>query len=555
MLTHLSVKNYALIDHLEMEFYQGLSTITGETGAGKSILLGALGLIQGQRADSSVIKAGESHCVVEASFDVSTYGMASFFEENELDYQKITIVRRQLSANGKSRAFINDLPVNLTILRDFTARVLDIHSQHANLLLQDAPFQMEVVDTYGGALGILEEYKDLYRRWREAVQALSKRKEELAKSQEEQDYLLFQFEELRAAQLEEGEQEQLEARQKMLEHAEELAAAYWGGYNLLRGEQEGNIIASLHTAFAPLQRLQEADPRAGEAAKRIESALLELEDVARDLEVLAEGTEYNPQEAERVAERLSLIYSLQTKHRLDSAEELLTLQASLKEQIDSISTGAADVIALEKTVKKARESLQAVGEKLSAARKGCVEALSREVAQTLILLGIPHAAFEINLPPFKDYEPTGAEGVEFLFSANRNLPLQPLSKVASGGEMSRVMLTLKRLIAIGAQLPTIIFDEIDTGISGEIASKMGSIMEQMAEHMQVINITHLPQIAARGEHHYLVYKEHEAEQSSTRIRLLNDKERKLEIAKMLSGAEVTAAALANAQELLKGERN
>lgn len=535
-----------------MEFFPGLSTITGETGAGKSILLGALGLIQGERADITAIQHGATTCVVEAEFDIAAYGLEAFFEEENLEYQRHTIVRRQLADSGKSRAFINDLPVNLKTLREFAARVLDIHSQHANLLLQDSNFQLQVLDSFAHADGLLQTYKTHYTVWRAAQNALKKAQEEANRAAQDRDYVEYQLAELNAAALQEGEQEELEQRQKTLGHAQDLAAAYGESYAALQGEAaETNVLMQLHDAADRLGRLRDADPQAGTAADRIQAAMFELEDVAKELGVRFEDMNFDPSEAEQVAQRLDTLYHLQRKHNLESVGELIALRDEYAARMELLNDSSSTLKRLEKECNSAEAALREAGEALRSARAAVKEQLGEQVRATLLQLGIPHAQFSVEITPLHEWGAWGGDGIDFLFTANKNGVLQPLAKIASGGEMSRIMLSLKRIMALGRQLPSIIFDEIDTGVSGEVASKLGDIMEELALRMQVINITHLPQIASRGEHHYLVYKEHDSSQTTSQITLLSAQERETEIAKMLSGASVTEAALANAKELLQ----
>ena len=556
MLTHLTIRNYALIESLDMDFFPGLSTITGETGAGKSIILGALGLIQGERADTTAIQHGAASCIVEAEFDIKPYGLEDFFATENLDYQEHTIVRRQLADSGKSRAFINDVPVNLKTLRDFASRVLDIHSQHANLLLQDANFQLHVLDVYAKTDGVMRTYRERYGQWRAAKQTLEKTKEQAAKAAEDRDYVSYQLSELTAANLQEGEQEELEQRQKTLTHAQELAAAYGESYVALQGDAaETNILLQLHEAVDKLERLREADPDAGTAADRIEAAMLDLEDVAKDLSVKFEDMEFDPAEAERVEQRLDTLYHLEKKHRVESVGELIALRDEYTAKMELIDDSEGTIRRLEQECAKALAALEEVGKKLREVRLQAKDRLGNEVEGTLRQLGMPHAHFIVQIAPLDEWGAEGGDSVEFQFTANKNGVLQPLAKVASGGEMSRMMLSLKRIMALGRQLPSIIFDEIDTGVSGEVASKLGDIMEELALRMQVINITHLPQIASCGSHHYRVYKEHGSNQTTTQISLLTEQEREEEIAKMLSGASVTEAALANARELLQARKS
>lgn len=550
MLKRLQVQSYALIESLDMEFFPGLNIITGETGAGKSILLGALGLIRGDRADVSVIQAGASQCVVEAEYDVRGLELQSFFAAEDLEYHEEVLVRRQVQANGKSRAFINDTPVNLTQLRAFSERVMDIHSQHANLLLQDAPFQVGVLDGFGEHVDLFAGYQQLYTAWQRAHGELESFEEALRRGEAERDYREHQYRELQSARLSCGEMERLEGRHRELANADRLREGYGVALSALRDEGGGGVLARMQRGLSALQRVGEIDKKGQALAERLESARIEIDDIAGEIEALHGEWDLDPAELERITDRLNQLHRLEHKHAVHGEAELIALRDRLGRELEGTQEREAELAKLRKQEQQLREELLAKGRELHTRRETAAPGLAERVRNLLISLGIERAQFAVNVASREDPGPLGMDRVEFLFNANAQGELQPLSKVASGGELSRVMLSLKSIMARVADLPTIIFDEIDTGVSGAVASRMGAILHAMGGRMQVINITHLPQIAARGEHHYLVYKEHGEEVSRTNVRLLASQERVLELAKMLSGAEVTDVALANARVLL-----
>lgn len=552
MLRHLEIENYALIDHLSLDFYPGLNIITGETGAGKSILLGALGLIQGKRADTNAIMQGQDRCVVEAEFQVAQYGLQSLFEEEDIDYADEVIIRRQVSASGKSRAFINDTPVSLAQLRAVSDRVLDIHSQHANLLLQDAPFQLGVLDAFGGNAELLASYTPAYRKWRKTALELHRVRSLREEGLNEQRGLQAAVAELKEAALKPGEQAEMEERQQELANADRLSEELGRTHIALNGDEGYTALTLLREAQQALRRIADVMPDAQTLADRVESLSLEALDVANEAEALLDRVNADPQELARLDERLNLLYRLQSRYLCSDTEELIANMEDMEQQLATFDSSEEDLARLEAEESKQRDEVEVYATKLRSAREKACSGLSKAIVGTLQQLGIEHAQLEVRLRPTEDYNATGADEASFLFSANRQQAPQPLAKVASGGEMSRVMLSLKQLVARAQSLPTIIFDEIDTGISGAVATQMGQILAGLADTMQVINITHLPQIASHGEHHYLVYKQHDEEETHSHIRLLDQEERIREIAKMLSGENVTAAALVNAKELLKG---
>lgn len=551
MLTHLTIRHYALIESLDLALAPGFTVITGETGAGKSIILGALGLIQGQRADVSVIQQGESSCVVEGEFDITHYHLESFFERNDLDYSPHALVRRQLTANGKSRAFINDVPVNLTVMRDFASRVIDIHSQHANLLLQDAPFQMEVLDVFAGAEAELSAYQAAYATWESTDKRYRATLQAQEQLQADREFIEHQFRELEGAALREGEQAELEARQRMLAHAAQLAEAYTLGLTAIRGETEYNVLSQLRGAQQALERLASEVPATGALAKRLESSMLDLEDLGNELEQKLQTVDAEPESIAAVDSRLSQLYTLLSKHHCEDEKALIALRDRYREQLELATDERGALAQLEKEQQAAKRALGVAGQALHERRAQAVPALCKKLLEYLRSLGMPHAQFTVSLTAREAAGVYGLDQIEFLFSANANVPMLSLARIASGGEMSRVMLALKMIVSRRRALPTIVFDEIDTGISGEVASRMGGMLHEMAQQMQVINITHLPQIAVYADQHLLVYKEHGPGQTLSHIRGLDSTERVEEIAKLLSGASVTPAALANAQELLK----
>ena len=550
MLKQLHIKNFTLIDHLDITFEGGFSVITGETGAGKSIILGALGLLLGQRADSKAIKSGRDRCVIEAHFDLSRYGMASFFEEKDLDYDPTdTILRRELGSNGKSRAFVNDTPVALATLKELGSQLVDIHSQHQNLLLNKEDFQLSVVDIIAGDEGELERYREAYGRYKELGIELEKAREALRQHRENEDFIRFQHHELEEARLAEGEQEELEQEFSILSHAEEIKSALFEADDIMTGD--GGIIERLKTALHSVDSVTKVYPAIADAAQRMESSFIELKDIADEVAQHAERVDFDPSRLETVSERIDLIYRLEQKFHVENVSQLIALQEDFEQQLNQIDGGDEHLQELETRLKETENECIALAKALTATREKAARKVEEEMRQRLVPLGIPKVRFEVQLTA-KPLSADGADKVSFLFTANSSTPLQPVSQVASGGEIARVMLSLKAMISGAVKLPTIIFDEIDTGVSGKVAEMMAKIMREMGEHeRQVISITHLPQIAAMGAHHYKVYKEEGDEGTASHMRQLTATERVGEIAQMLSGSDVSDAAIKNAQELLK----
>lgn len=551
MLKQLYIKNFTLIDELNIQMHPGFSVITGETGAGKSIILGAIGLLLGNRADSKSIKAGRDRCVIEAHFDLSKYDMQQFFTDNDIDEDlSDTIIRRELTAAGKSRAFINDTPVSLTKMRELGEQLVDIHSQHQNLLLQKEDFQLNVVDIIAQDEKLRKNYEAAYNQYKQANQKLNALKAEIEKNRENEDFLRFQFKELDEAQLQNGEQEELEQEYEMLSHSEDIKTALYQADNHLSGD-DGNIIERLKQASEQLANIKDVYPEVTELLERIDSSYIELKDIAQEINGLTDHVEFDPARLETINERLDKLNSLQQKFHVRDLGELIETYHQLKEQLSHIDHSDEDVEALEQEVIQLLEKAQKQAKELTAIRTKAAKKVEEEMKQRLIPLGIPNVRFSISLTE-KPLSHDGGDKVSFLFSANKSTPLQPVTQVASGGEIARVMLSLKAMISGAVKLPTIIFDEIDTGVSGKIAEKMAQIMVEMGNHeRQVLSITHLPQIAAMGSHHYKVSKEETNEGTISRMTELSQQERVQEIAQMLSGSDVSEAALANAKELLR----
>lgn len=549
MLKSLYIKNYALIDSLEIDFSAGFSVITGETGAGKSIILGALSLILGQRADAKTIKQGESKCIIEGIFDISAYNLNGFFEDRGIDYDNDCCLRRELLSSGKSRAFINDTPVSLGDLKELGSQLIDIHSQHQNLLLSDNRFQLQVVDILAGNQDLLKKYANTYNWYKDSVKALEDLKESAQKSKAEEDYLRFQYASLSDASLVEGEQEELEEELEMLNHAEDIKSGLYKISNLLSGE-DGGIMPALKDCLTTAQSLSQVYAKAEEIRQRIETAYIDLKDLELDVERQGADVDFNPERLNYIEERLDIIYSLEKKYNLSTVSELIVLQTEISAKLENIDSFDEQIEEFEKEVISNREKAEAEARALSEGRKKASKSIEDTLVKKIAFLGMPNVRFECNIVPKKQFDVTGIDNVSFLFSANKNTPLQPVSEIASGGEMSRLMLCLKSMIAGATALPSIIFDEIDTGVSGEIADKMGLIMQEFGQNMQVIAITHLPQIAAKGRSHYLVYKTDDEDTTTTHLRQLDDKERLEEIARMLSGSELTDAAIQNAKVML-----
>ena len=550
MLKRLKIRNYALIRELDVEFNSGFTIITGETGAGKSILLGALSLILGQRADTTALKDTEKKCVVEGVFNVKDYDLKELFEQYDLDYEEQAIFRREISPSGKSRAFINDTPVNLKAMRELGLRLVDIHSQHQNLELNNQHFQLTVVDLYAGHNDLLETYREKFRIYRKTVQALNTLLEKAGQSKADLDYFRFQFEQLEKVALVDGEQEEMEKELETLNHAEEIKSNLTQLFELLNGDGP-SVVRGSKDGLNLLNKVAKFFPEGESLNQRLESTYLELKDIAEEAERAAESVEYDPGRIEFLNERLDLIYTLQQKHRVETVAELIAIRDSLDEKISDIDSFDLEIEKLEKQRDIAEAEVKTLAGQLSEQRKEVLPAIEERVNGLLLQLGMPNSRFRVDLNSNGTLTSSGIDEASFMFSANKNAELCEISKVASGGEMSRLMLSLKSLISKSKALPTIIFDEIDSGISGEIAGKMGSILKEMAGGMQVINITHLPQVAAKGDYHYWVYKQDTEHETVTHLKLLSEKERVEELAKMLSGENISEAALQNAQELLR----
>ena len=551
MIQKLFIRNYALIDSLEIDLRPGFTVLTGETGAGKSIIMGALSLILGQRADTKAVKDLTQKTVIEGTFDISSYAMRPFFEENDLDYDDsgLCVLRRELTPAGKSRAFVNDTPVSLSLLKELGEQLIDIHSQHQNLLLGDNRFQLRMIDVWADDDALLTQYRTEYKRYRELGDTLLRLRRESEEKRKEEDYLRFQYEQLCDAHLQPGEQSALEEEQEMLTHAEEIKTALYS-VSCSLGDDEGGLLSKMKESLSTLRSLQRIYPAVEPLGERLDSAYIELKDILSEVDDRQESVSVDPARLQQVEERLDLLYGLQQKHRLANLEELLALQDDLKERLDEIDHSDEQLALLQKQLSLREESLRALAARLSAVRHEASGRFTEKLIERARPLGMPHLRFEVEWLPKEGFDADGTESVRYLFSANKNRPLESVADIASGGEISRLMLTIKSLAADATALPTIIFDEIDTGVSGEIADKMGEIMAGMARYMQVIAITHLPQVASRGKTHYRIYKDEDGETTQTRIELLDDNRRVQEVARMLSGSQLTDAAMKNARELL-----
>lgn len=551
MLKQLYIKNFTLIDELNISLYPGFSVITGETGAGKSIILGAIGLLLGNRADSKAIKAGRDRCVIEAHFDLSRYGMQKFFDDNDIDYDADdTIIRRELTAAGKSRAFINDTPVPLTRMRELGEQLVDIHSQHQNLLLQKEDFQLNVVDIIAQDADQLKVYQKEYDAYRKAKELLEELKAEIAKNRENEEFMRFQHKELDDANLQEGELEQLEQEAETLSHSEDIKTALYEADSALSGEND-SILDKLKNATHQLENICDVYPSMADVAGRMQSSYIELKDIAQEISSSVDHVEFDPNRLDAINTRLDKLYTLQQKFHVETVTELIATRDRIAEQLSHIDNGDEDIEEKEKEVAALLAKAEKQAALLTSIRQKSAKAIEKEMKGRLIPLGIPNVRFEIAFAE-KPLSGNGADKISFLFSANKSTQLQPVSQVASGGEIARVMLSLKAMISGAVKLPTIIFDEIDTGVSGKIAEKMADIMEEMGlQNRQVLSITHLPQIAAKGSHHYKVLKEETENGTISHMKELNNQERIEEIAQMLSGSDITQAALANAKELLR----
>lgn len=550
MLKQLHIQNFTLIDELDINFYPSFSVITGETGAGKSIILGAIGLLKGNRADTKLIRSGKEKCLIEAHFDVSKYNLLHFFEENDIDDDATDcIVRREIYSSGKSRAFINDTPVPLATMKELGEQLIDIHSQHQNLLLNQEDFQLQVVDIITQDNKSLAQYQACYQEYKKAAEQLEELKADIAKSQENEEFLRFQYGELAQAKLVEGEQEAIEQELATLEHAEEIKTALYQSEQLLSAESVG-IIEALRTITQQLDGIKEVYSPIEEVAQRIESCYIELKDIENEIQNKTENIEFDPQQLAKLQERIDLINALEHKFHVESVTELLTQQKLIKKQLEHIDHSDEALQKQQAHVDQLLKDCTKKANQLTTIRQKAAKAIEKEMSSRLVPLGIPKIRFKVEITQ-KPLGNKGQDGVSFLFSANTNSPLLPVSQVASGGEIARVMLSLKAMISGAVKLPTIIFDEIDTGVSGSVAEKMAYIMDEMGkEGRQVISITHLPQIAALGKTHYKVSKSESKDSTVSNMYELNQDQRIQEVAQMLSGSNVTEAALANARELL-----
>lgn len=551
MLKQLYIKNFTLIDELDIELYPGFSVITGETGAGKSIILGAIGLLLGQRADSKSIKAGAEKCIIEAHFDLSRYPMQDFFDENEIEQDsEDTIIRRELTAAGKSRAFINDTPVGLSQLKELGEQLVDVHSQHQNLLLQKQDFQLNVVDIIADDQQELTTYQQTFSQLQTAKSQLQALKDDIERNRQSQDFLQYQYEELENARLTEGEQEELEQQSETMEHAEDIKTALYEADNALYGEQTG-AVSQVRTAKNALSGISKVMPKTAELVERLESCRIELKDIADEVSSMLEDTDFDPSELDRINSRLDRIYELEKKYHADTVEELISQRDELRQKLNNIENSDETLAELEARCQQLTAKSQQQADALTKLRLKAGKEIEQQLRQRLVPLGMPNVRFEVNIQK-GELSKNGQDAVAFLFSANTSTPLQPVAQVASGGEIARVMLSLKAMISGAVKLPTIIFDEIDTGVSGKIAEKMADIMQEMGQtERQVISITHLPQIASKGSHHYRVSKEETANGTTSQMQELTQDERVSEIAQMLSGSDVSEAAIANAKQLLK----
>ncbi|MGB6151118.1 MAG: DNA repair protein RecN [Pricia sp.] len=549
MLANLSIKNYALIDELNVSFTDGFTCITGETGAGKSILLGGLALVLGKRADLSSLRDASKKCIIEAEFKVDKYGLKSFFKDNDLDYDALTVVRREIQPSGKSRAFINDSPVTLDILTQLGDSLIDVHSQNQTLRLTDNDFQLKVIDALADNSTLLSEYADkriAYRKTTKELEALIDFQKEAVK---EHDYNTFLFEELEAANLKEGVQEELEERYEQLNNVENILEMLSNGHQLLNDEQVGvvNLLTELKQVTG---RLANFGSQYTDLNQRIQSVAIEIDDIAGELQNFQDRAEADPQLLEETNTRLQQLYDLQKKHGVQDVTELLAIKDALDEKVGITENLESDIRKKQELQKVQEAALQMVAESISAKRKKVIPDFQKQLRQNLSALGMPSATFKIEIQPSKEFRSNGKDELTFLFSANKGTEFGELKKVASGGELSRIMLTIKAILAKYEHLPTMMFDEIDTGVSGEISNKMGDIMKAMSKTMQVFSITHLPQVASKGDHHFKVFKVEVEKTTHTKMKKLNPDERVVELAGMLGGKALTDSAMAHARELL-----
>ncbi len=550
MLKHLYIKNFTLIDQLDIEFHPGFSVITGETGAGKSIILGAIGLLLGNRADSKLIKQGEKKCTIEAHFDLSNYGFEAFFEAHDIDFEpEDTIIRRELTATGKSRAFVNDTPVSLQMMRTLGEQLIDIHSQHQNLLLQKDDFQLNVVDIIAQDSTELAAYQTTFQCYKNAEKQLSELKEQIARAQENEEFMRFQFGELDSAGLTEGRQEELEQESETLSHAEDIKTAFYEADSLLN-EDDNGVLSRLGRSLESLGNIENVYPKAQELVQRLSSVHIELKDIAEEISGESGLIDFDPSRLDSINQQLDQLNALEQKFHVSTERELIGIRDEMEKQLKNIEHSDEELETLEQEVKRRLDECEKLAGKLTTSRRKAIKTVEAQMSSRLVPLGIPNVRFKVELTA-KPLSTDGADKVQFLFSANTSTRMESVAQVASGGEIARVMLSLKAMVSGAVKLPTIIFDEIDTGVSGKIAQKMALIMQEMGNNnRQVISITHLPQIAALGSSHYKVEKEETPEGTRSRMRELTEEQRVAEIAQMLSGADISDAALQNARDLL-----
>ena len=551
MLRQLIIKDYTLIDRLDIDFKPGFSVITGETGAGKSIILGAIGLLLGNRADTRLIKDGKEKCTIEAHFDLSHYSLEAFFHDNDIDYDaEDTILRRELSANGKSRAFINDTPIPLMVMKQLGEQLVDIHSQHQNLLLAQENFQLDTVDIIAKSQPLLSDYRKLYDRYQQACLLMERKKQDMNVTKQNEEFMRFQYKELSEAHLSDGEQEELEQQCQAMSHAEEIKSAVYETHSLLSQDSIG-ICGQVRSATMNLHGVEKVYQPVAELAERLDSAFIELKDISQEIAQLLDHIDFDPQELEKVNQRLDLLNTLEHKYHVNSIAELIDKRDELEEKLSHIDNSEEELSLLQDQIDKLQVAAKKEASKLTDLRTKAARTIEKEIEERLVPMGIPNVRFQVQITE-KEMGADGSDKIAFLFSANKSTPLMPVSQVASGGEIARVMLALKAMISGTVKLPTIIFDEIDTGVSGRVAEKMAQIMHEMGDKdRQVISITHLPQIAALGSTHYRVSKEETSEGTRTTMTMLSEDERIREIAQMLSGSDITEAAVNNAKELLK----
>lgn len=550
MLRQLYIKNFTLIDELDVDFHKGFSVITGETGAGKSIILGALGLLLGNRADSKAVKDGTGKCVIEGHFDLAAYDMQRFFDDNDIEYSADDcILRREVSASGKSRAFINDTPVGLSQMRELGEQLIDIHSQHQNLLLQNDSFQISVVDIIAKDKELLNSYVEQYKRYHSTLLELERTKEEIERNAANADFVRFQYEELKCLNLKKGEEEELDQLSNTMQHSEDIKTALYEA-DMHLGEEGSGVLSRLHKLTGTLRSVEKVYPQVAELVERIESSYVELKDASSEISDMLDSIDYDPDKLEEINNRLDAIYSLEQKHHVSSTEELIALQQQFESTLNCVENSEDTLTELQKQVDEACRKTEQLAAKLTSERKKAAAVIEKEIAERLKPLGLPNVRFKVEIVQ-KNPSVDGADKITFLFSANPGTPLYPVSQIASGGEIARVMLSLKAMLSGAIKLPTIIFDEIDTGVSGRVAEQMARIMKEMGQaERQVISITHLPQIASMGSSHYKVYKEQGDASTTSHMKELNNEERINEIAQMLSGSSITSAAIDNAKELL-----